>query len=153
MRSASHRTGAASACESSASAREAAAAASLALGPDGKRLSPEDEADALAARIADLKRRQALGQLTPEEEEELRRLEARMKELEKQVRSITHDTNPKVIEWQAGQLEDIGYGIKKLRIMVQVIDDEVSVDDDIVEKICEFEDHVQSCDIFAFNKV
>ena len=74
-----------------------------------------------------------------------------MKELEKLCRSITHPTNPKAIEWQAGQLEDIGYGIKKLRIMVQVIDDEVSVDDDIVEKITEIEDHVQSSDIFAFN--
>jgi len=51
------------------------------------------------------------------------------------------------------QLEDIGYGIKKLRIMVQVVDDDVSVDDDLVEVICGFEDHVQSCDIFAFNKV
>ena len=76
-----------------------------------------------------------------------------MKELENLVRGIKHPTNPKAIEWQAGQLEDIGYGIKKLRIMVQVIDDEVSVDDDLVEKITEFEDHVQSCDIFAFNKV
>lgn len=76
-----------------------------------------------------------------------------MKALETAVRSIKHETNPKAIEWQAGQLEDIGYGIKKLRIMVQVIDDEVSVDDDIVEKITEFEDYVQSCDIFAFNKV
>ena len=77
-----------------------------------------------------------------------------MKELEKLVRGIKHPTNPKAIEWQAGALEDIGYGIKKLRIMVQVIDDEVSVDDDLVEKIVdEFDDHVQSVDIFAFNKV
>ena len=51
-----------------------------------------------------------------------------MAELEKLVRGIKHPTNPKAIEWQAGALEDIGYGIKKLRIMVQVIDDEVSVD-------------------------
>jgi len=79
--------------------------------------------------------------------------ETDMKELEGLVRGIKHPTNPKAIEWQAGQLEDIGYGIKKLRIMVQVIDDEVSVDDDLVEVISEFEDHVQSCDIFAFNKV
>ena len=77
-----------------------------------------------------------------------------MKELEKLVRGIKHPTNPKAIEWQAGALEDIGYGIKKLRIMVQVIDDEVSVDDDLVEKITEdFDEHVQSVDIFAFNKV
>jgi hypothetical protein len=36
-----------------------------------------------------------------------------------------------------------------------VIDRQVSVDDDIVEVICGFEEeHVQSCeDIFAFNKV
>ena len=79
--------------------------------------------------------------------------ETDMKELEQLVRGIKHDSNPKAIEWQAGQLEDIGYGIKKLRIMVQVIDDDVSVDDDLVEKIVGFEDHVQSCDIFAFNKV
>jgi translation elongation factor EF-1beta len=79
--------------------------------------------------------------------------ETNMKELEGLVRGIKHATNPKAIEWQAGQLEDIGYGIKKLRIMVQVVDDDVSVDDDLVEVICGFEDHVQSCDIFAFNKV
>jgi len=79
--------------------------------------------------------------------------ETNMKELEVLVRGIKHATNPKAIEWQAGQLEDIGYGIKKLRIMVQVVDDDVSVDDDLVEVICGFEDHVQSCDIFAFNKV
>eukprot|EP01046_Picozoa_sp_COSAG06_P034566 COSAG06_NODE_3632_length_5096_cov_4.608765_1_plen_193_part_00 len=79
--------------------------------------------------------------------------ETNMKELEALVRGIKHATNPKAIDWQAGQLEDIGYGIKKLRIMVQIIDDEVSVDDDLVDVICGFEDHVQSCDIFAFNKV
>ena len=56
-----------------------------------------------------------------------------MAELEKLVRGIKHATNPKAIDWQAGQLEDIGYGIKKLRIMVQIIDDEVSVDDDLVQ--------------------
>jgi len=77
-----------------------------------------------------------------------------MKELEGLVRSIKHESNPAAIDWQAGQLEDIGYGIKKLRIMVQVIDDLVSVDDDLVDVIVEsFADHVQSCDIFAFNKV
>ena len=79
--------------------------------------------------------------------------ETNMEELEALVRGIKHATNPNAIEWQASQLEDIGYGIKKLRIMVQVIDDEVSVDEDLVDVICGFEDHVQSCDIFAFNKV
>ena len=67
--------------------------------------------------------------------------------------SIKHGTNPEAIEWQASALEEVGYGIKKLRIMVQVIDNEVSVDDDLVEVICGFDEYVQSCDIFAFNKV
>ena len=58
-----------------ATAAAAAAAAAAALS-DAERVAAE-----IAARIADLKRRQALGQLTPEEEKELRRLEARMKEL------------------------------------------------------------------------
>ena len=77
-----------------------------------------------------------------------------MAELEKLVRGIKHATIPKAIEWQAGALEDIGYGIKKLRIMVQVIEDEVSVDDYLVYRIVEeFDDHLQSVDILALNKV
>ena len=69
--------------------------------------------------------------------------------MEKEVRKVT----PEGLEWQASQLEDIGYGIKKLRIMVQVWDDEVSVEDDLVEVIQGFDEWVQSCDVFAFNKV
>jgi elongation factor 1-beta len=69
--------------------------------------------------------------------------------LEAAVRAIVVDG----LDWQASQLEDIGYGIKKLRIMCQIEDDKISVDDDICEKILELEDFVQSCDIFAFNKV
>ena len=60
----------------------AAAAAAAAAGKGGELSDAEREAAEIAERIADLKRRQALGQLTPEEEEELRRLEARKKELE-----------------------------------------------------------------------
>jgi len=63
-------------------AAERAAAAAAAAGKGGELSDAEREAAEIAERIADLKRRQALGQLTPEEEEELRRLEARMKELE-----------------------------------------------------------------------
>ena len=40
----------------------------------------------------------------------------------------------------------------KLSILCTVVDDLVSVDD-LVEKIQEFEDYVQSVDIAAFNKV
>ena len=60
----------------------AAAAAAAAAGKGGELSDAEREAAEIAERIADLKRRQALGQLTPEEEEELRRLEARKKELD-----------------------------------------------------------------------
>eukprot|EP00900_Chrysochromulina_parva_P000578 jgi/Chrpa1/10520/Chrysochromulina_OHIO_Genome00020609-RA len=60
----------------------AAAAAAAAAGKGGELSDAEREAAEVAERIADLKRRQALGQLTPEEEEELRRLEARKKELD-----------------------------------------------------------------------
>jgi elongation factor 1-beta len=76
-----------------------------------------------------------------------------LKAMEAACRTIVHPSNPEAIEWQASGLEDIGYGIKKLRIMCQVIDDDVSVDDDIVEVIQGFDEYVQSCDIFAFNKV
>jgi elongation factor 1-beta len=73
--------------------------------------------------------------------------------MEQACRDIVHPTNKEAIDWQASQLEDVGYGIKKLRIMVQVWDDEVSVEDDLVEVIQGFDEWVQSCDVFAFNKV
>lgn len=46
----------------------------------------------------------------------------------------------------------VGYGIKKLQIMCVVEDEKVSVDE-LVEKIQDFEDFVQSVDIAAFNKI
>jgi Ras-related protein Rab-1A len=70
--------------------------------------------------------------------------------MEAACRSIKHGTNPEAIEWQASTLEDVGYGIKKLRIVVQVWDDDVS---DLVEMIVGFDEYVQSCDIVASNKV
>lgn len=53
------------------------------------------------------------------------------------------------------KLVPVGYGIKKLQIMLTIVDDLVSVDDLIenhltVEPINEY---VQSCDIVAFNKI
>lgn len=48
--------------------------------------------------------------------------------------------------------EPIAYGIFKLLIGATVEDDKVSVDD-LQEKIEALEDHVQSVDIAAFNKV
>ena len=81
--------------------------------------------------------------------------ETDLEAMEAVVRKIAHPTNPKAVEWQAGELKEVGYGIKKLTIMVQVIDDEISVDEDIIAVICDGEgaDFVQSVDIVAFNKV
>ena len=71
--------------------------------------------------------------------------------MEQCVRGIAHPEDPNAIEWLSSQLEDVGYGIKKIRIMVQVYDEKVSVEDDIVEVIEGFEDYVQSCDVFALH--
>ena len=49
---------------------------------DAIRVAAAVELDSAKARLAELKRRQAAGELTPEEEEELRRLEARISTLE-----------------------------------------------------------------------
>eukprot|EP00004_Rigifila_ramosa_P021100 TRINITY_DN5553_c0_g3_i1.p1 TRINITY_DN5553_c0_g3~~TRINITY_DN5553_c0_g3_i1.p1 ORF type:complete len:276 (-),score=91.87 TRINITY_DN5553_c0_g3_i1:40-867(-) len=71
-----------------------------------------------------------------------------MVELEKNVRSIQMEG----LVWGWSKLVPVGYGIKKLQINCVVQDVLVSVDD-LDEKICSFEDHVQSMDIVAFNKI
>merc|ERR1712181_18389 len=54
--------------------------------------------------------------------------------------------------WGAHKLIPIGYGIKKLQVMCTVEDEKVSVEE-LQEKIEEFEDFVQSCDVNAMNKI
>merc|ERR1711931_449527 len=54
--------------------------------------------------------------------------------------------------WGSSKQVPVGYGINKLRITCVVVDDLVSTDD-IEDQIVGFEDHVQSMDIFAFNKI
>merc|ERR1711982_290659 len=54
--------------------------------------------------------------------------------------------------WGASKLVPVGYGIKKLQVMCVVEDDKVSIDE-LSEKICEFEDYVQSVDVAAMNKI
>ncbi|KAJ8959608.1 hypothetical protein NQ318_021794 [Aromia moschata] len=71
-----------------------------------------------------------------------------MSELEKATRTIEMDG----LIWGASKLVPVGYGINKLQIMCVVEDAKVSVDE-LVEKIQEFEDFVQSVDIAAFNKI
>ncbi|CAD6185651.1 unnamed protein product [Caenorhabditis auriculariae] len=75
--------------------------------------------------------------------------ETSLEEMEKNVRSIEMDG----LVWGGGKLIPIGYGIKKLQIICVIEDLKVSVDD-LIEKITtDFESHVQSVDIVAFNKI
>jgi len=74
--------------------------------------------------------------------------ETDMKEVEGNVRSVACDG----LLWGASKLVPIGYGIKKLQINCVIEDDKVSTDF-LEESITAFEDHVQSVDIAAFNKI
>jgi len=69
-------------------------------------------------------------------------------EMEKCVRSIEKEG----LLWGKAEKKPIAYGIFKLTISAVVEDDKVSVDW-MEEKICEFEDFVQSVDIAAFQKI
>ena len=95
-----------------------------------------------------------------------------MDEILKSVKSIEMDG----LLWGAHKLIPIGYGIKKLQVgsipcpqlllksstfycslvldqvMCTVEDDKVSIEE-LSEKIEEFEDFVQSCDVNAMNKI
>lgn len=53
------------------------------------------------------------------------------------------------------KLVPVGYGIKKMQIMLTIVDDLVSVDDLIEEHLTAepVNEYVQSCDIVAFNKI
>merc|ERR1711934_1204468 len=74
--------------------------------------------------------------------------ETDMDEILKSVKSIEMDG----LLWGAHKLIPIGYGIKKLQVMCTVEDEKVSVEEQ-TEKIEEFEDFVQSCDVNAMNKI
>ncbi|KAI3727039.1 hypothetical protein L1987_66847 [Smallanthus sonchifolius] len=77
--------------------------------------------------------------------------ETDMKKLEEAVRSVQMEG----LLWGASKLVPVGYGIKKLQIMLTIVDDLVSVDSLIEETLTEepINEYVQSCDIFAFNKI
>ncbi|KAM0951043.1 putative translation elongation factor EF1B/ribosomal protein S6 [Dioscorea sansibarensis] len=78
--------------------------------------------------------------------------ETDMKKLEKAVRSVHMEG----LLWEhVTKLVAVGYGIKKLQIMLTIVDDLVSVDDLIEEHLTAepANEHIQSCDIVAFNKI
>jgi len=74
--------------------------------------------------------------------------ETDMKELEVNVRKIEMDG----LTWGASKLVPVGFGIKKLHITLVVEDEKVSVDE-LQGKIEEDEDHVQSTDVAAMQKL
>jgi len=69
-------------------------------------------------------------------------------EMEKAIRTIEKEG----LLWGKAEKKPIAYGVFKLTISAVVEDDKVSVDW-MEEKICEFEDFVQSVDVAAFNKI
>ncbi|KQK21332.1 elongation factor 1-delta 2 isoform X1 [Brachypodium distachyon] len=77
--------------------------------------------------------------------------ETDMKKLEETVRGVKMEG----LLWGASKLVSVGYGIKKLQIMMTIVDDLVSVDN-LIEDHFDVEpanEYIQSCDIVAFNKI
>ena len=66
----------------------------------------------------------------------------------KSVKSIEMDG----LLWGASKLVPVGYGINKLSIVCVVEDEKVSIDE-LQEKIQDFEDFVQSCDVASMQKI
>jgi elongation factor 1-beta len=71
-----------------------------------------------------------------------------MDELTANVKAIEMDG----LVWGASKLVPVGFGIKKLQINLVVEDEKVSLDE-LQQKIEEDENHVQSTDIAAMQKL
>jgi len=74
--------------------------------------------------------------------------ETDMTEMLKNVKTIEKDG----LVWGASKLVPVGYGINKLRIIMVVEDEKVSIDE-VQEQIAEFEDFVQSVDVESMQKI
>ncbi|KAI9819998.1 MAG: Translation elongation factor 1 beta [Pycnora praestabilis] len=74
--------------------------------------------------------------------------ETDMKDLEKNVKEIEQEG----LVWGGSKLVAVGFGIKKLQINLVIEDDKVSLDE-LQAKIEEDEDHVQSTDVVAMQKL
>jgi len=74
--------------------------------------------------------------------------ETDMNEMLKNVKTIEKDG----LVWGASKLVPVGYGINKLRIVMVVEDEKVSIDE-VQEQIAEFEDFVQSVDVESMQKI
>jgi elongation factor 1-beta len=71
-----------------------------------------------------------------------------MQELEANVRAVEMDG----LVWGASKLVAVGFGIKKLQINLVIEDEKVSLDE-LQQQIEEDEDHVQSTDVAAMQKL
>lgn len=71
-----------------------------------------------------------------------------MEQLTKNVLAIEQDG----LVWGGHKLVAVGFGIKKLQLNIVIEDDKVSLDD-LQAKIEEDEDHVQSTDVVAMQKL
>ncbi|KAL8724227.1 MAG: hypothetical protein Q9166_008072 [cf. Caloplaca sp. 2 TL-2023] len=74
--------------------------------------------------------------------------ETDMEQLEKNLRSVEMDG----LTWGASKLVPLAFGIKKLQVNLVVEDEKVSIDD-LQEQIAGDEDHVQSTDVAAMQKL
>lgn len=74
--------------------------------------------------------------------------ETNLEELEANVRAIEQDG----LVWGASKFVAVGFGIKKLQINLVVEDEKVSTDE-LQARIEEDEDHVQSTDVAAMQKL
>ena len=74
--------------------------------------------------------------------------ETDMKKLEANMRSVEMDG----LTWGASKLVAVGYGISKLQVNLVVEDEKVSIDD-LQAQIEGDEDHVQSTDVAAMQKL
>jgi elongation factor 1-beta len=71
-----------------------------------------------------------------------------MEQLKQNVLAIEQDG----LVWGGHKLVAVGFGIKKLQLNLVIEDDKVSLDD-LQAKIEEDEDHVQSTDVVAMQKL
>jgi len=71
-----------------------------------------------------------------------------MRELEISVRKIEHDG----LVWGTSTMIAVGYGVQKLRVNLVVEDEKVSVTD-LQEEVETLEEHVQSSDVVAMQKL
>lgn len=75
--------------------------------------------------------------------------EVNLDELEQKIRALEFPT----LVWGAANKEPIAYGLNALRIIATIHDDNQVRVDDVEDAIRDFEDHVSSLNIVAWNKL